>query len=144
MYQLRNLINRTPVPADPEKNMSSAEDFMLLLVHTHVVQAARVLQFKNPTSSIVKVSDSVVSKFLHLLSTPKSECDDGVQMYAEELLSLGLLWHGFHNATREGDGERLLRYWKFLLLVTLGQPGGSVKADSSFPFNNMYTEQQSE
>ena len=34
MYQLRNVINRTMVPPDPEKNMNAAEDFMLLLVHT--------------------------------------------------------------------------------------------------------------
>lgn len=42
---------------------------------------------------------------------------DGVHMYALEMLSLGLLWHGFHDATREADGERLLRYWKFLLVL---------------------------
>ena len=33
------------------------------------------------------------------------------------LLSLGLLWHGFHDFVREGDGERILRYWKFLCVV---------------------------
>ena len=37
MYQLRNLVHRTNVPKDPEKNMDSAEDFMLLMLHTHVV-----------------------------------------------------------------------------------------------------------
>ena len=30
---------------------------------------------------------------------------------------LSLLWHGFHDAIREGDGERILRYWKFLVVV---------------------------
>ena len=108
------------VPADPEKNMNAAEDFMLLLLHTHVVQAAQVLQLKNPTSSVIELSDSVVSNFIHvphLSSTQRSECDDGVHMYAKELLTLGLLWHGFHDAIREGDGERILRYWKFLLIV---------------------------
>ena len=120
MYQLRNVIDRTVVPADPQKNMNAAEDFMLLLVHTHAVQAARVLQIKNPSSCVVKLADSVVSTFLHLpdlSSRQKPECDDGVHMYAKELLSLGLLWHGFHDAVREADGERILKYWKFLLLV---------------------------
>lgn len=37
-------------------------------------------------------------------------------IYVYELLSLGLLWHGFHDAIREGDGKRVLRYWKFMLV----------------------------
>ena len=44
-------------------------------------------------------------------------CEDGVYVYATELLSLGLLWHGFHDSIREGDGDRILRYWKMLLIV---------------------------
>lgn len=42
---------------------------------------------------------------------------DGVYLYATELLSLGLLWHGFHDAIKEGDGERILRHWKFMLVT---------------------------
>jgi len=38
-------------------------------------------------------------------------------LYAAELLSLGLLWHAFHDAVREGDGERILRHWKFMLVI---------------------------
>lgn len=30
---MRNLVHRTNVPADPEKNMNTAEDFMLLMLH---------------------------------------------------------------------------------------------------------------
>lgn len=44
-------------------------------------------------------------------------CTDGVHLYAKELLSLSLLWHGFHDSIREGDGERILCYWKLLLVV---------------------------
>ena len=42
MYQLRNLIIRTAVPSDPEKNMNSCEDFLLLLLHAHVVDSYRI------------------------------------------------------------------------------------------------------
>lgn len=42
---------------------------------------------------------------------------DGVYVYATEFLTLGLLWHGFHDSIKEGDSERILRYWKFLLVV---------------------------
>lgn len=40
-----------------------------------------------------------------------------VHIYAFKVLSLGLLWHGFHDAIREGDGDRILQYWKFLLVL---------------------------
>ena len=42
-------------------------------------------------------------------------CPDGVQLYASEVL--GLLWFGYHNATIERDGERILNYWKFLQVL---------------------------
>ena len=37
-------------------------------------------------------------------------CSDSVFVYA---LTLGLLWMGFHDAIREGDGERVIVYRKF-------------------------------
>ena len=43
--------------------------------------------------------------------------DDGVYVYATEMLTLGLIWHGFHDSNKEGDGDRILRYWKFLLII---------------------------
>lgn len=30
---------------------------------------------------------------------------------------MGLIWHGFHDAIKEADGERILRYWRLLLVV---------------------------
>ena len=43
MFQLRNLINQSGVPTNPEKNMKAAEDFLLLLLHAHIVAAAEKL-----------------------------------------------------------------------------------------------------
>ena len=34
--------------------------------------------------------------------------DDLVHVYACEIVSLGLLWHSYHDAVKEGDGERVL------------------------------------
>ena len=28
-----------------------------------------------------------------------------------------MLWFGFHDSIKEGDGERVKRYWKFMLLL---------------------------
>ena len=36
------------------------------------------------------------------------------------MLTLGLIWHAFHDAIREGDGDRIMRYWKFFLVLFKG------------------------
>ena len=51
-------------------------------------------------------------------------------LYAREVLSLCLLWHGYHDAISEGHGDRVLRYWRFLFLVfkNVGQKNYSLEA----------------
>ena len=46
----------------------------------------------------------------------QNELEDGVYKYACRVLGMNLLARNFHDASREGDGERLIRCWKFLLL----------------------------
>ena len=41
--------------------------------------------------------------------------EDGVREYAVQLLSIGLFYLEYRDAIKEGDGERVLRCWKFLL-----------------------------
>ena len=36
LYHLRNVINRTSVPSDPQNNMNAAEDFLLLVCFMHI------------------------------------------------------------------------------------------------------------
>ena len=60
MYQLRNVINRTSVPLDPQKNMNAAEDFMLLLLQTHIIAAAESVQALSPTECLVDLANAVV------------------------------------------------------------------------------------
>jgi len=38
-------------------------------------------------------------------------------LYVMQVLSLGLIWHNFLDATKEGDGNRIIQCWKFLLLA---------------------------
>ena len=114
MYQLKNLINQTSVPSDPQNNMNASEDFMLLVLHAHIVAAAKTLQ------SIDETNELTVETYVRLPRMNAEEAvatNDKVYMYASELLSLGLLWHNFHDSTREADGERILRIWKILLVV---------------------------
>lgn len=122
MHQLHNLINRTSVPLYPQNNMNAAEDFMLLLLYTHIVAAAKTILSLNPTKSVVDLAKAVVMRNVRLPRLDndeprKSEDKDKVYVYATELLTLGLLWHEFHNSIREGDGNRMFRYWKLLLVL---------------------------
>lgn len=124
LYQLRTLTNRTSVPSDPSENMNAAEDFLLLVLHAQCVVAAKQILSetdKDEPLTIEDLSKAILHKFTYFKKImPPTSCNstkDEVQMYAIELLTLGLLWHGFHDAIREGDGERILRYWRFLLVV---------------------------
>ena len=66
MYHLRSLINRTNVPTDPQNNMNAAEDFLLLLLHTHIVAAANVIVSMNPTESVSELAQCIVTNFIRL------------------------------------------------------------------------------
>lgn len=48
---------------------------------------------------------------------PKDSTEDSVFNYTQELMTMGLLCMEFEDAIREGDGVRVLRVWKFLLLI---------------------------
>ena len=53
--------------------------------------------------------------FVADINQTKEKCDDGIFVYACEVLSLGLLWHCFHDAVKEGVGRRVITIWKYLL-----------------------------
>ena len=117
IYQLRNVINRTNVPTDPQNNMNAAEDFMFLVLHAHFVAAAEAIQSIN---KVMQLAEAIVTNFVCLPRIGGEEaevCDDKVYVYAIELLSLGIIWHGYHDSVREGDGDRILRFWKLLLVI---------------------------
>ena len=42
---------------------------------------------------------------------------DDVQAYASEVLSLGLLLMEFVDGIREGDGDRIIRCWRYMMLL---------------------------
>lgn len=129
LYQLRNLLHRTSVPRDPEDNMKAAEDFLLVVLHAHATAAANEIQelLSSPESAL-ELAKLIVTNYVYFPehkelpkknNRKKTKIDkvDKVNLYARELLTLSLLWHGFHDATCEGDGERLLTYWKFFMII---------------------------
>ena len=146
MYQLRNVLNRTAVPRDPANNMKATEDFMTVVLFAHLVVAAKSMPISHNVS-LLDIATNIVDKFVHLTLSNSGEADnvsetdiegseskgdddmseveesvnradvDGVFNYACEVVNLGLLWHCYHDAIREGDGDRVMLIWKFLLLV---------------------------
>jgi len=105
--------------------MKAAEDFLLVVLHSHVIAAAKTILSDNSTiNDVTEVSKSIVDCYVHL-SVPSQYSEesvdssnaDKVTLYAMQVLTLGLLWHNFHDATKEGDGNRIIRCWKFNLLA---------------------------
>ena len=119
LYQIKNLVNRSSVPTDPGDNMKAAEDFMQLVVRAHVVAAAKTIQDFGAASTLDGIAQSIESNYvlLPLLDAVPPTWEDKVHLYACEVLTLGLMWLGFYDAIREGDGNRILRYWRFFLIV---------------------------
>lgn len=117
LCQLKHLINRTAVPVDPSHNMKAAEDFLTVVMHAHIIAACDVILQQRQPESVFEIAETMLESF-NTLSVGESNavCDsDGVLLYACDLLTLGLLWMGFHDAIREGDGDRVMSYWKFFL-----------------------------
>ena len=83
-------------------------DFMMQtvgqLIDKHVTRFTKMSDISNPdTSSLLRQQQS-------------DDQEDQVMNYASLVIGFGLMANNFHDAWREGDGERLLRCWKFLLL----------------------------
>jgi len=120
MYQLRNAINRTLVPADPEKNMNAAEDYKLLLLHAYIMYAGKFQQASQYRQLTSELANVIVDKYVSIPNMTDKKAPnstDTVYLYATTVITLGQLWHGFHDAMKEGDRDRILRYWIFLLIA---------------------------
>ena len=155
LKQLQNLLRRQRIPKDVKADFRSVNDFIQLLVYSHVVAAA--LEFfgldsvtskpkknKLPVSAVSpadkrKYINRMIGKFVYKFvlnfdstallpsdqsqpgnqddqtNSPTSE-EDGVFNYACRLLSYGLMSRNFEDATKEGDGDRICRLYRFFML----------------------------
>ena len=145
LYQLRNIINIRNVVQDPIKDFNACDDFLMTVLTSHIIAAA--LKFFNidsqevPSENILpqakdvwaypkeerqiiieKLSAEIVQTFtdFSFTSLDQPEGKDGVEKYAEIVLSLGLFYWEYSDAIREGDGNRLLRCWRYMLPIFVG------------------------
>ena len=103
----------------PKHNMKAAEDFLEVVLYAHVLSATKQVMKTSDTSRVCKAAaKSVVETFVRIslsfaesISPPVHEkSDDTVYAYATDFLTLGLLWHGFHDCIQSGNGNRILIY----------------------------------
>ena len=123
LLQLKLLVNRSSYGKVPKYNMKNTEDFLETVLNAHILTAAKqLISADNLPIDCNVVAKAFVEKFVKI-SLPSDEpsssppCHDFVQVYATDFLTIALLSHGFHDAIREGDGNRILTYWIFLAFV---------------------------
>ena len=119
--------------------MTASEEFFLQVVEAHICSAAMQLfemaslsdrpstkYFPDGCSklspkqrwNVLRLAiTEIVDQFVDVsYPTPSTEKDDDhVRAYAKEVLSLGLLYMEFVDGIREGDGNRILRCWRYFL-----------------------------
>ena len=116
LWQLHNLLGHSAVMLDPSRNVKAAEDFLTLILHVHIITAGETLSEKSSEPLKLKeLAQDIVASFVtlrHSTQTPTSSMstvNDGILVYAKEVMTLSLIWHGFHDSIQEGDGDRVMR-----------------------------------
>ena len=70
----------------------------------------------------LKAIRTIVDRFTHTFALEKpSQEVDHVVAYSKEVLTLGLLYMEFSDSIHEGDGGRILRCWRYMLLLFKAQ-----------------------
>ena len=60
---------------------------------------------------VIQLAEAIVERFGNIDSEVKQ--GDDLYLYMTELLTMCLIWHSFHDAVGEGDGDRVINMWKF-------------------------------
>jgi len=102
--------------------MKASEDFLRVVLYSYIVVAAKSC-IRNASDdaeiNCITVADFVVQNYVRIGLPESSDAisDNSVYNYTLDLMGVGMMWLGFHDAIREGDEERIIRYWKFLMVV---------------------------
>lgn len=116
LAQFKVLLNCASL-LDPEVNVKGCEDFLMIILHAHVNAAAEKLLFQQSYQKVEDLAKAIIQNFVFFDPDKKISREDKVHLYAIQVMTLLLFWHAFDDAIKEGDGDRVLEYWKFLLLI---------------------------
>lgn len=140
MYQLRNVLHRTNVVNKPSHDFNACDDFLRLVTTSQVLYASLNTLCMNSLSdgpqnvpepqNVWLLDDATRQQLLHSLCEKivnnfipfqfhnmQDTSSDNVCNYFKHLLGLGLFYIEYSDAIREGDGERILRCWRYLLVI---------------------------
>ena len=142
LCHLRNVIDRRNISANAVDDFNACDDFFLTVVECHVIAAAMqylemTKQDDMPTHELLhcdlwledtetrknileKVTSEISLSFIDVFAHHDLNDDiesDHVKRYAVEVLSLGLRYMEFSDSIREADGDRILRCWRYLMLL---------------------------
>ena len=96
--------------------MKASENFLLVILHAHVVAAANTICSHMDVDSVQRLCHAIMANYTLLPQLSElscNDCRDKACLDAMELLTLALVCHGSYDSIKEGDGNRILRYWKF-------------------------------
>ena len=93
------------------------EHYLLIALHAHVVAAAKQILSDTQFDSVKDLAREIVVCFVAFEPDVSIRVNDKIHLYALQVLNLALLWHGFNDSIREGDGDRIMTYYKFILNV---------------------------
>lgn len=121
LYQLKVAINRTNIPADPKNDMNATESSLDDVLSSHILAAACDILGVTSTAQLLKdefemqatfatvaqLSDDIVN--LQRFGQRKKTYGDEMHYLSQDTVALLLLWREYHDATREGDGVRVVK-----------------------------------
>ena len=142
LYQLRNLLNNTNVGKIPKHKFNSCDDFIDTIVTGHILCAALqtlgmvalddqpsdchiptpetawTLSKDERRTLLMSISKLVVKNHISCsFNKPHTQSGDDIHEYTTSLLSVGCMYLLFKDAIREGDGKRVLEYYRYLLPI---------------------------
>ena len=145
LFQLKVWLNHHAVTFHKMKirDFNACDDFFKLIVSSYITAASMSLLGMDNTEDepsnndlvhkddrlqdpdvrkdiLYAVAHCVVSQYVDLEAkfTPSTtDCDDGKFEYSRLVISVGLLYVEYCDAIKEGNGMRVLRCWRFMLLI---------------------------
>ena len=106
--------------------MKAAEDFLDVVIHALVMAAAGMLCNQREINSVAEMAGGIFKTYINLQlgKSTSVPCNDGIYLYACDLLMLGMIWMMQHERVTEKG------YWKFLLPIfkVLGRKNYSIEA----------------
>ena len=86
--------------------MKGCEDFLAIVLHAHVVSAAKTLVVES-FDNAKDLAREILEQFVSFDANEKISRADKY-LYATQLMTLLLLWHAFNDAVREDDGDWII------------------------------------